>query len=354
VQLILPWLGSCKGPQSRNTYLFRRFLAMSSPFHPCAADCDGQENGQNTHPVFGFWKGTNSLRGPDFRRCARSSDRTMRRRWGALGRKGSCVTLVISIHRLSAQKPHSRGFYQGFLGLRNLTSASKTKMRNLVSRSRSSPHISNEYTTPHISNEYKSMQGASPDAASLRMSHIRSSLIFSPFSALSTVTILPAPLPPTSSIPLSSQNPTTYPHPTILLQAPPPSPPTPPTTLPNGLPRPRNLRPPRLHPPPPQPPPQPQPQPHLLNNHRQRTNSALPLRRMRSRDPSEAGRSDPMPRLWVSDIDEGEGVEVSAFRGLCRGWGEGERKKGGKRGGKGRKEEWRNGGRGEGKEGKRE
>lgn len=287
---------------------------MSSPFHPCAADCDGQENGQNTHPVFGFWKGTNSLRGPDFRRCARSSDRTMRRRWGALGRKGSCVTLVISIHRLSAQKPHSRGFYQAFLGLRNLTSASKTKMRNLVSRSRSSPHISNEY---------KSMQGASPDAASLRMFHIRSSLIFSPFSALPTVTILPAPLPPTSSIPPSSQNPTTYPHPTLLLQAPPPSPPTPPTTLPNGLPRPRNIRPPRLHPPPPQPPPQPQPQPHLLNNHRQRTNSALPLRRMRSRDPSEEGRSDPMPRLWVSDIDEGEGEKEGEREGKRNGETEG-------------------------------
>lgn len=75
---------------------------------------------------------------------------------------------------------------------------------------------------------------------------------------------------------------------------------------------------------------------------------------MRSRDPSEEGRSDPMPRLWVSDIDEGDGEEVSAFWGLCGGWGEGEKRQGEKRGGKGRKEEGRKGGWGEGKEGKRE
>jgi len=55
----------------------------------------------------------------------------MRRRWGALGRKGSCVALEIRIRRLSAQKPHSRGFNQGFLGRRNLTPASKTQMQNL-------------------------------------------------------------------------------------------------------------------------------------------------------------------------------------------------------------------------------
>lgn len=41
--------GSCKGPQSRNTYLFRRGLAMAgSPFHPCAADCDGPKPGSLT------------------------------------------------------------------------------------------------------------------------------------------------------------------------------------------------------------------------------------------------------------------------------------------------------------------
>jgi len=58
--------GSCKAPQSRNTYLFRPFLVMSSPFHPCAADCDGQENGQNTHTLFGEGYDFPAWAGPGF------------------------------------------------------------------------------------------------------------------------------------------------------------------------------------------------------------------------------------------------------------------------------------------------
>jgi len=174
--------------------------------------------------------------------------------------------------------------FQGFLGLRNLTSASKTQMPNLLSRSRSSPELRFlrlEITCLVSMNSCKGVAGCGEFENVSDQIFFYLLLFLNPpntthppstsFFSRPYFSLLPAPrIPPPTTSPLPTRPPSTQPSL--------PLPHTPPmashaheTYVPPSSTRPL---------------------------HRQTAHSALPLRRMRSTDPLEEGGSDPMPRLW--------------------------------------------------------